>query len=254
MLLLLPSLLLGGQALRSHLATAPLMPGLQPDEVARIELARGREQVVLARRADTGAWEILSAADAPADAARIARTLAELKALRGPPIPAGTPPPRAEALELRLSDARGETLGAAGFWSDQAAARPPGPRIALARPPALPLWQSAWSTLGPPPIPVERIAAIERLTPEGPVLLDSGQTGAAATLLAGLGPKDFVAGAGVSWAGSNLYRVRLTDGQAIDIQQVPDGEGRWHLRFTSDTLTEIRAIRRFAYRSERALP
>jgi hypothetical protein len=48
--------------------------------------------------------------------------------------------------------------------------------------------------------------------------------------------------------------VRLTDGQAIDIQQVPDGEGRWHLRFTSDTLTEIRAIRRFAYRSERALP
>lgn len=253
-LFLLPALLLGGLALRTHRATAPVLPGLEPDRVARIELARGREQVVLARRQDTGAWEILSAADAPGDEDRIARTLAALKALRGVPAAPGTAAPAAEPLELRLSDADGATLAAAGFHAGEAVQRPSGTRLALKAVPALPLWPSAWSSLEPPAIPVERIAAVERLTAQGPVPLDSEQTVAAATLLAGLSARDFVGGASVSWAGSSLYRIRLSDGQAIDVQQVPDGEGRWHLRFTSDTLTDIRAARRFAFRSEKPLP
>jgi hypothetical protein len=66
--------------------------------------------------------------------------------------------------------------------------------------------------------------------------------------------KDFVPGSSVDWMGARHVRVRLTDGSAIDLQQVPDGEGRYFLRLASDTLTEVRAARSYAFRVAKPLP
>jgi hypothetical protein len=203
---------------------------------------------------DTGQWEILSAADAPGNAARIEAAIGTLVRLRGQAVPDGTPPPRREPLEVRLSDRDGKVLGHAGFWSREAARLPDGPRLSVADLPALPLWQSAWSSLKPPLIVPGEVAAVERLTPDGPVALSTDAAVEVARVLGGLSATDFVSGATVSWAGARLLRVRMADGSAIDLQQVPDGEGRYHLRLTSDTRTDVRAARRFAFRVGVALP
>ena len=102
-LLLAPLLIFGVQLARRQSGAEQLLPGLDPDAVARIELARGREQVVLGRRQDTGAWEVLSAADAPGNAARITATLDKLAGLKGRTVPEGTPLQRREPLEIRLA-------------------------------------------------------------------------------------------------------------------------------------------------------
>jgi hypothetical protein len=253
-LLLAPLLIFGVQLARREAGTEALLPGLDRAEVARIEIARGRDQVVLARRMDTGAWEVLSAADAPADDARIATAIDRLARLKGRPVPPGTPAQPREPLEVRLSDAKGASLGHAAIWHSEAARLPSGERLAIANAPALPLWQSAWSSLQPPRIPAEEVALVERLTPEGPVALSTDEAVVVAQMLDGLAREDFVAGATVSWAGARLLRVRMADGQAIDLQQVPDGEGRYHLRLTSDTRTDVRAARRFAFRVTEPLP
>lgn len=253
-LLLAPLLIFGVQHLRREAGTQALLPGLDRAAVARIEIARGREQVVLARRLDTGAWELLSAADAPADAARIADAIDRLAKLKGRPLPADTPAQTREPLEVRLSDERGVPLGHAAIWHSEAAQLPSGVRLAIADAPALPLWQSAWSSLRPPRIPAAEVAVVERLAPGGPVPLPTDEAVRVAKMLDRLAPEDFVAGATVSWAGARLLRVRMTDGQAIDLQQVPDGEGRYHLRLTSDTRTDVRAARHFAFRVTEPLP
>jgi hypothetical protein len=253
-LFLAPVILFGAQILQREAGAERLLPGVEADKVARVELARGREQVVLARRMDTGQWEVLSAADAPGDAARIGAAIEALVALKGRPVPEGAPPPRREPLEVRLSDQTGEVLGHAGFWTGEAARLPSGKRIVVADTPALPLWQSAWSSLRPPVIVPGEVAAVERLTPDGPVALSTDEAVAVARLLGGLSATDFVGGATVSWAGARLLRVRMADGSAIDLQQVPDGEGRFHLRLTSDTRTDVRAARRFAFRVGAELP
>jgi hypothetical protein len=253
-LMLAPLLIFGVQMARRDAGTQRLLPGLEADAVARIEIARGREQVVLGRRMDTGAWELLSAADAPGDEARIAATLDRLADLRGRPLPEGAPPQRREPLEIRLSDAQGRVLGHAAFWTGEAARLPGGPRLAVDGAPALPLWQSAWASLSPPRIVAGEVAAVERLTPDGPELLPTDAAVEVARMLGGLTATDFVAGASVSWAGARQLRVRMADGQVIDLQQVPDGEGRFHLRLTSDTWTDVRAVRRFAFRVREPLP
>jgi hypothetical protein len=253
-LLVAPMLLLAGLQLSRQSGTAPLLPALDPDAVARIEIARGREQVVLIRRLDTGQWEIPSAADAPGDQQRIEQAIAELAALRGRPLAGNAPPQRREPLEIRLQDSAGETLGHAAFWADEAARRPDGPRLAIERPPALPLWPSAWSGLGAPRIPVGEIRAAERVTPEGPVPLTPDEAVVVARMLDSLAPTDFVAGATVDWMGARHVRVRLADGATVDLLQVPDGDGRYHLRLASDTRTDIRASRRFAFRVAEPLP
>lgn len=253
-LFLVPSLLFGAQALRREVGAERLLSGVDADDVARVELARGREQVVLARRIDTGQWELLSAADAPGDAARIRAAIDAMVELKGRPLPAGAPERRREPLEVRLSNQAGEVLGHAGFWAGEAARLPSGTRIAVADVPALPLWQSAWSSLQPPAIAPGEVAAVERLTPAGPVLLSTDEAVGVARMLGNLRATDFVAGATVSWAGARLLRVRMADGSAIDLQQVPDGDGRYHLRLTSDTRTDVRATRRFAFRVGSELP
>ena len=253
-LLLAPLLIFGVQAVRRDAGTERVLPGLDPDAVARIEIARGREQVVLGKRQDTGAWELLSAAEAPGDAARISATLDRLAGLKGRPVPAGTAPQRREPLEIRLSDAKGAVLGHAAFWTSEDRRLPDAARLAIAEPPALPLWQSAWARLDPPRIAPEQVATVESLTPEGPVALPTEAAVGVAKMLGGLSATDFVAGATVSWMGAKTVRVRLADGQVIDLQQVPDGEGRFHLRLTSDTRTDVRAARRFAFRVREPLP
>ncbi|MFN7399973.1 MAG: hypothetical protein ACK5SX_13170 [Sandaracinobacter sp.] len=253
-LLLAPVLIFGARLLRQEVGAERLLPGLERDAVARIEIARGREQVVLARRLDTGAWEVLSAAEAPGDAARIAATIDRLARLKGKPLPPGKPPQSREPLQVRLSDAKGTSLGHAAFWTYEAARLPGGERLAIADAPALPLWQSAWSSLQPPRIVAGEVAAVERLTAEGPVALSTDAAVEVARMLGGLQATDFVSGATVSWAGASLLRVRMADGTVIDLQQVPDGEGRFHLRMTSDTRTDIRAARRYAFRVEKPLP
>jgi hypothetical protein len=253
-LMLAPLLIFGARLARQDVGTERLLPALEADAVARIEIARGREQVVLARRLDTGGWELMSAADAPGNAARIDATVAELARLKGRPVPADAPRQRREPLEIRLSDARGRVLGHAAFWANEAARLPDGARLAVDAVPALPLWQSAWARVEPPRIAAEQVAAVERLTPQGPVALSTDAAVGVAKMLGGLQATDFVAGATVGWAGARLVRVRLVDGQAIDLQQVPDGEGRFHLRLTSDTRTDVRAARRFAFRVSEPLP
>lgn len=254
-LLLLPILLIGGLALREQRGREALLPGLgSPDEVGRIEIARGREQVVIARRQDTGQWEILSAADAPGDAARIEAAIRRLADLRAPAVPEGRPPPRREPLEVRLTGRDGRELGHAALWTDEARRLPDGPRLALEKAPALPLWPSAWSSLRPPPIDPTNVARVERLTAAGAEPLDSEAAAEVARLLAGLTPKDFMPGTAVNWAGARQVRVTLTDGQVIDVQQVSDGERRYFLRLASETDPAIRAARRFAFRVTESLP
>jgi hypothetical protein len=253
-LLLAPVLIFGVQLARREAGTELLLPDMDRKAVARIELARGREQVVLGKRMDTGAWEVLSAADAPGNAVRIDATIDRLAELRGRPLAQGTPPQRREPLEIRLSDARGQVLGHAAFWTGEAARLPDGARLAVDSAPPLPLWQSAWASLAPPRIEPGEVATVERLTPEGPVALSTDEAVRVARMLGGLTSTDFVAGATVSWVGARQLRVRMADGQVIDVQQVPDGEGRHHLRLTSDTLADVRAARRFAFRVTEPLP
>jgi hypothetical protein len=253
-LLLAPILLFGAQILLRGAGTDRLFPGVDAGDVARLELARGRDQVVLAQRMDTGRWEVLSAADAPGDEARISAAITALVGLKGRPVPDGTPPIRREPLEVRLSDSKGRVLGHAAFWNGEAARLPDGARLAVADLPALPLWQSPWSSLKPPAIKPGDVAAVERLTPDGPVVLPTEAAVEVARMLGDLQATDFVAGATVSWAGAQLLRVQMADGSAIDLQQVPDGEGRYHLRLTSDTRTDVRAARRYAFRVPAALP
>ncbi len=245
---------LGGLALRQQAGAEHLLPGLDPADVARIELARGREQVVLARRLDTGAWEILSAADAPGDAVRIAAMLERLAALKAKPTPAGTAAPAREPLALRLSDAAGRELGQAAFWDGEARRLPGGPRLAIDRAPALPLWPSAWTSLSPPKIDVSRIEAVERITPAGAEPLPPAAVGEVARTLQSLSARDFTAGASVDWRGARQFRVYLADGSTLDLQQVADGDGRTFLRLTSDRMTDVRAVRRYAFRVKAPLP
>lgn len=253
-LMLAPLLIFGVQHVRRDAGTERLLPGLETQSVARIEIARGREQVVLARRMDTGAWALLSAADAPGDGARIDATLARLARLRGRPVPDGTAQQAREPLEIRLSDARGTVLGHAVFWANAAQRLPDGPRLEIAGAPALPLWQSAWAKLEPPRIVAAEVATVERLGPDGPVALPTDAAADVARMLERLVATDFVAGATVSWMGARMLRVRMADGQLIDVQQVPDGEGRYHLRLASDTRTDVRAARHYAFRVMEPLP
>ncbi|MFN3371464.1 MAG: hypothetical protein ACK4Z0_08065 [Sphingomonadaceae bacterium] len=214
-------------------------------------MARGREQVVLARRLDTGDWVVVSAADAPGDSARIEALVERLRRLSGPPL--AEAPSSSEPLEIRLADREGRVLGHAGFLAGAAqardpAGRPQGPWVALARTPALPLWPSAWSSLRPPRIAATDVARVERITADGRQPLAGSEAARVALKLERLGAVGFVAAATVNRAGAERYRVTLADGQAIDVETVPDGEGGVRLRLTSDTLPEVRAARVYAFR------
>lgn len=254
LLLLVPMLLVGLPLALRHVRSEQLVPGLDAADVARIEIARGCEQVVLARRMDTGAWELLSAADAPGDPARIAATLERLEALRGVPAASPSAKSRREPLELRLSDRRGEVLGHVAFWAGTARQLPDGPLLAVEETPALPLWPSAWSVLRPPRIAAADVAQVARLTPAGSEPLPDAAAARVARMLERLSPGDFQPGTAVNWSGARQVRVTLVDGSAVDLQQVADGSGRFHLRLASDRRQDVRAARRFAFRVDEPLP
>ena len=253
-LVLLPFLIFGGAALWRTLGTQAVFPDLgRVGAVARIEIARGTDQVVLGRRAN-GAWVLLSADEAPGDAARIEATLHTLQALRGVPTAAGTPLPRREGLEIRLLDKDGGTLGHARFWTDQVSVMPDETRLDIAKAPALPLWPSAWSTLQPPAIRADAVVSARRITPAGATDLPPDAVVALGRLLAGLSAKDFVPARTVNWAGADYVQATMRDGAIIEVQSVPAGDGRYHVRLTSEQMAAVRLARPFAFRVEPALP
>lgn len=255
--MLFPLLLLAVGVVVTRDDRATVMPGLgSADAVYRIEMARDREQVVLARRLDTGAWVVASAADAPGDTVRIEALIDRLRRLSGPALDAA--PSAREPLELRLTARDGRVLGHAGFLAGAAQGRdsdgrPTGPWIALAQTPALPLWPSAWSSLSPPRIAATDVATVERVTADGPGRLSDADAARVALRLERLSAVGFLPASAINWAGAEAFRVTLADGQVIDLQTVPDGEGGFHLRLTSDTLAEVRAARAFAFRLPESL-
>lgn len=246
-LVLVPILAFGTAQVAQIAGTKRLFPDLKSEtQVARIEIARGREQVVLVRRADTGQWEILSAADAPGDDRRIIAFIERMRALRG--APARTAPSPREPLEVRLTNAAGEALAHAGFWTGEAIRRSDGQRLTLQQTPAIPLWPSAWSSLKPPPFAPTDIRQVDRLTADGlaPATPQSGAD--ISRILASLSSIGFVAGSSLRWQQANSYRVQLADGREIDVQIVRAEDGARYVRLTADADPAIRALRRYAFR------
>jgi hypothetical protein len=153
--------------------------------------------------------------------------------------------------------AAGNRLGAAAFRPGAAAvlgadgAR--GPWRVPDRMPALPLWPSAWTSLVAPVIPAASVVTAVELTAGGPRPLDPAATERIAAALARLSARGFAAASSVDWAGARLLRLGLRDGGTIDLQTVPDGNGGAWLRLTSDTRADVRAVRRYAFRSVQPL-
>lgn len=253
LLVLLPFLLLAIGLARTTVGTERLLPMLsEASDVGRIELARGREQVVLVRRLDTGAWVLASAADAPGDVARVEAAIEALARLRGRPVADGAPAPRREPLRVRIEGREGIILGDAALWADEAHALPDGPRLAIVAPPALPLWQSAWSSLEAPRIDPNDVVAAQRIGPGGPEALPEAERKAIAALLARLDTREFRAAAGLDWSRADAVRLTLADGAIVDLQlRAAPGNGLY-LRMTSDRRSDVRAVRRFAFRAELA--
>lgn len=223
------------------------------DAVHRIELARGRDQVVLGRRADTGAWAVLSAADAPGNGPRIEATLTALLALRGGAAPVADGE-AVEPMEIRLSAADGTVLGHAKLRPGGAERVSDGMRIAVERFPALPLWQSAWADLEPPRIATGDIVAAHRIGPDGRSSLTAAETATIAAMLERLSDDGFVAAASTSWAGARMVQLTLADGSLVDVQQVPKDKSLYLVRMTSDKRPDIRVAREWAFQTTRPLP
>ena len=254
-LLLAPILFFGFLAFREQAGNERVLSRFDKAQVARIELGHGEQNLVLAR-AGPHEWVIPSAAGAPADAVRIDAALDRLAALEGKPA-ADAAPASAHGrapVTVRLLDAKGAPLAEAAFWTHAARALPDGPLLAIARPPALPLWPSAWSSQKAPQIDAAKVLKAERLTAAGPVALSDAEAARVAAMLGRLSATDFVAAGSVDWAGARMVRVTLVDGTAIDLAQVPDGEGRYHLRLASDTHADVRAARKLAFRVSGVLP
>ncbi len=260
LLIVLPILLFGVALLRPVDRADRLFPALgQPATIARIELARGTAQVVLARRADTGDWAVLSAADAPGDARRIDALLDALARARTWPLPDGQSADPREPVELRLTRADGSVAGHVGVWEGQAerrdaGGRPEGARLAVSGLPALPLWQSAWAAIEMPELAAASVARMERLDAGARIPVDPAATAETALALERLGQQDFVAAALINWAGARLYRLTLADGTAIDLQAVPEGKAGWRIRITSDDRADVRLVRAYAFLLPVALP
>lgn len=253
-LLLAPILIFGILALREQAGRERVLPRFSVEDVGRIEIAHSGQTLMLARSEGKDDWIIPSAADAPGDPGRIAAALQRLAKLEGKPVDAAVPPPNREPVRVRLVDRAGKPLAEGAFWSREARALPDGPRLALEKPPALPLWPSAWSSQKPPAIDPATVVKVERLTADGPLALPDEAAAGVAAMLGRLSAGDFVAGSSVDWSGARLVRVTLVDGSAIDLAQVPDGEGRYHLRLASDTHADVRASRRLAFRVSEPLP
>lgn len=245
----LPFLVLTVVLVRREAFTRPLMPDLPAvEQVARIEMARGREQVVL-ERDRLGAWVVVSAADAPGDARKVATLVGELAAIRLAGDTAA--PPRREPLEIRLSDFAGREVGRAAFAPGLVITRPDGEAYPLARTPALALWPSAWSTLRAPVLTPAQVRSVTLVGPEGARPLGTLDGKAWADALSRVRAEGFVAGRTINWAGARYLQLRLADGTVVEAQVVPDRrEGGW-VRFNAEKPGAWRDSRRFAFRLDR---
>ncbi|WP_448578967.1 hypothetical protein [Thermaurantiacus sp.] len=211
-----------------------------PDAPQRIELARGREQLVLHRRQDTGQWEIASADDAPADARRVEALVRGLLRVRpGEAVAA----PAGEPLALRVSDARGRTLAEAHLWPGRIRPLPEG-TTRIADLPMPPLAPQHWSTLKAPGL--GRIGRISRLGPEGLQPLGGPEAEALTRALRALPASFWVPARRINWAGALYYQIE-TDSGLVEAQLQDTPEGRF-VRLTAETRPDIRLVRAFAFR------
>lgn len=244
----------------------PLLGDFAPAQVARIHIQRqsdGRRLKPLVLERHPQGWQIASVADAPADGPRIEHLLRQLATLSGQPASttAATAQPaqpvQPARLDVRLFDRQGHEIAAVAFSATAATRLPDGPAIAIATPPALPDWASGWTTLHPPAIAIDQIVAVEPIADTGNPAgqpLPPAAVGQTVALLLSLGVQDFAAAGDIDWSASRRLRVRLRDGAAFDLEQAPDGEGRYFLRLTSDHLESIRAASGYAFRVEQPLP
>ena len=148
---------------------------------------------------------------------------------------------RGEVFALRRSDAE-PPAGVTGIRADLAARLPDGDTLRIGGMPALPDWPSAWTSLKAPAIDVSHVVAVERPGPDGPERLPPEAVGQTVAVLLALDAQDFMAGSDVRWMGAKSLRVIMDDGATIDLQQAPDGEGRYFLRMTSDKLAKANAL------------
>lgn len=262
-------------ALAALVGRAPqelLLPELQPTQVGQIEIAHGDELLLLVRaRSGSGtgsgtgtgqvaepgeSWQIRSAADAPGDALRIEALLTRLAGLTGAPLAAAADAAlrRPAMAVVRLRDADGGRLAEVEFGDGVARVLPDGPELAIARTPALPLWASAWSSLQPPVLPLDRVARVSRLTPDGLRPLGDRDAARVVRILSRLTAQGFRPATEIDWSSDRMLRVQFADGSRLDVAQAPDGSGQYFLRLASDDLPTVKASERFAFRSAESLP
>lgn len=219
-----------------------LFPALDPAAALRIEMAQGRDQLVLARPGPTAEWSILSADDAPADAAKVAGLLQRLARLA--PGDAGAAPAGAP-LDLRVTGAGARVLAEGRLWPGAVATPGAPPRAApgLHLPDLAP---SGWSTLAPPALPAAAVVSAARVTPAGPAPLSPAATARLAGALAALAG-DWQPARALNWAGAPYFQLRLADGALIEVQLAADARGRGFVRLNSPDRTDIARLRAFAF-------
>lgn len=253
-------------ALIGRVAQEPLLPGLDVAQVAQVEIAHGADLLLLVRARNGGAgagaerWQIRSAADAPGDALRIDGLLRRIAQLQGTPLDAAAQAAARAAdrsgavAVVRLRDATGGRIAEIEFGDGLARVLPDGPALAIARGPALPMWASAWSSLQPPVLPLDRVARVARLTANGLQPLGDRDAARVVRILSRLSAHGFRPGTDIDWSGDRMLRVQFADGSRLDVAQAPDRDGQYFLRLASDDLPTVKASERFAFRSAESLP
>lgn len=211
-----------------------------PEAADRIELARGRDQLVLHRRQDTGQWEIASADDAPADAQRVKEFLSGLARAR---LGERAEAPADEPLALRVSDASGRTLAQADLWPGRIRLSPQGATSATGLSMPL-LTPQDWSTLKAPSL--GPIGGISKLGPAGLEPLEGVEREALGKAFLALPASKWVPARQINWAGASYYQIETETGLVeAQVQETPEGH---FVRLTAETRPDIRLARAFAFR------
>jgi hypothetical protein len=221
-----------------------LRPGPGMPDIKRVEMALGRDQLVIERRRDTGQWVIASANDAPGDPERIGQLVDALLSFDGGSPVAALPPD--EPMELRLTAADGRVLRHLALWPGVARALPDGAPFAtsLDRPELAP---SAWSTLAPPAIDPAMLVTAVAIGPGGATALPPADRAALAADLGGIGAAGWVPARQLDWTTASYVQATRSDGVVVEIQRLTLGDGRRFIRLTSDRDPALRAVRFFAF-------
>ncbi|WP_448582101.1 hypothetical protein [Thermaurantiacus sp.] len=222
-----------------------LKPAEKAPPIVRVEMAIGREQLILERRRDTGAWVIASANDAPGDAERIDQLVKSVLALKEGAAAAARPAD--EPMQIRLTSAAGRVVRHIALWPQVARTLPDGrPFLTDFAPPELS--PSAWSTLAPPPLNLADLQSAEAIGPGGPTPLPPAKRAALRADLEGLGARGWVLARTLDWTAATYVQARRADGAVIEIQHLTLADGRRFVRLTSDRDPALRSVRFFAFR------